>query len=48
MAAAPRLSAGDKAPSFSLPTDEGSTLSLKSAVYVDAARAAGTEGIGAP
>ena len=29
MAAAPRLSPGDKAPAFSLPTDSGSTLSLK-------------------
>jgi peroxiredoxin Q/BCP len=29
MAATPRLSAGDKAPDFSLPTDDGSTLSLK-------------------
>ena len=29
MAAAPRLSPGDKAPSFTLPTDDGSLLSLK-------------------
>ena len=29
MAAAPRLSPGDKAPAFTLPTDDGSTLSLK-------------------
>jgi thioredoxin-dependent peroxiredoxin len=29
MAATPRLSPGDKAPAFSLPTDDGSTLSLK-------------------
>jgi peroxiredoxin Q/BCP len=29
MAAAPRLSPGDKAPAFTLPTDDGSSLSLK-------------------
>ena len=29
MAATPRLSPGDKAPAFSLPTDSGATLSLK-------------------
>ncbi len=29
MAAAPRLSPGDKAPAFSLPTDDGSKLSLE-------------------
>jgi peroxiredoxin Q/BCP len=29
MAATPRLSPGDTAPAFSLPTDEGTTLSLK-------------------
>jgi len=29
MAATPRLSPGDKAPAFSLPTDSGTTLSLK-------------------
>jgi thioredoxin-dependent peroxiredoxin len=29
MAATPRLSPGDQAPDFSLPTDDGSTLSLK-------------------
>ena len=29
MAATPRLSPGDKAPAFSLPTDDGSTLSLE-------------------
>ena len=29
MAATPRLSPGDKAPAFTLPTDDGSSLSLK-------------------
>jgi peroxiredoxin Q/BCP len=29
MAAAPRLAPGDKAPAFTLPTDDGSTLSLE-------------------
>ena len=29
MAATPRLSPGDKAPTFALPTDEGTTLSLR-------------------
>jgi peroxiredoxin Q/BCP len=29
MAPAPRLSPGDKAPAFTLPTDDGSTLSLE-------------------
>ena len=29
MAATPRLSVGDKAPAFSLPTDSGATLALK-------------------